>query len=250
MARSDDVLVAINDMRLVVETVALVEGQYLFFDGSLWIARGGDERKQLESASEVSFENATGRQDITRCLLAGHSHRSAEILTGLININIVGEKPAIPDHVRGSGKRSQATTDDVSPHSLLPTRWISSFARPALSEEFSARSGAGAISRFRDARIGAVKKFNRSPRPALALDAPPRGAANLSPQNDRMMTAIWSQQACRTPTSRLLVDLNQGRFPPRDDLGLAFSERPTCFEPWQLCCAGVSQKHARKRYER
>jgi hypothetical protein len=118
-------------MRFVVEPVALVEGQYLFFYGFLRIGHGRYERKQVESTSGLPIENATGGQDITGRWLDRCSHRSAKVLAGLINKNIVGEKPAIPDQVSGCGKGSYAATDDVSLQFLLPiVRSVSIAGRP------------------------------------------------------------------------------------------------------------------------
>jgi hypothetical protein len=116
----DDLAVAIDNVRPVMERIAFVEGEEFVFDGDRWIACGGDRREQVECTAKFRVKDGTAWQDVTGLRTATQRERATHLLVRLVDSNVLAGHPRIPDQIRSGRQSAKPATDDMRLHRSLP----------------------------------------------------------------------------------------------------------------------------------
>ena len=119
-----DATVAVDDVRPVVEWVALVEGEKVILDGTRRIAHRGDRREQVERTAELRIKDGAGRQDVAGRRTAGQRERAAQPLTSLVDRDVLAGHPRVANEIRGGCQSAEAATDDMRLHMPSPRRGV------------------------------------------------------------------------------------------------------------------------------
>ena len=118
-AMRHDLAIAIDDVRPVIERVALIEGEEFILDGDRRIACGGDRRKQVERAAEFLVEDGAG-QVVAALRASVQKESAAQLFIRLVDRDVLTGHLSIADEQCGRRQSAKPAADDMRLHLTPP----------------------------------------------------------------------------------------------------------------------------------
>src|ERR1700733_10363161 len=106
---------AIDDMRLVVERVLLIESEELLCNIDGGVALGGDRPEQIQSAAELLVEDGAG-QDVSMRRVAIQKEPAGEVVLRLIDRNARAERVGFADDQLARRQSSKPAANNMRLH--------------------------------------------------------------------------------------------------------------------------------------
>src|SRR6185312_10392175 len=110
-----DAAVAIEDVRLVLIGIGLIEGEEVVGDRNLGIARGRNRLEQIERAAEFFVEDGAW-QVVAARRVAPEKEPAAQPIVRLVDRDVGPGNVSIPDEKRRRRQSAEPAADDVRLH--------------------------------------------------------------------------------------------------------------------------------------
>src|ERR1700722_4887934 len=138
--------VAVDNVRLVVERMLVIEREELLRDIDVRVALGGDRPEQIQSAAELFVEDGAG-QVVAMLRVAIQEEPAAKLLLRLIDRDVRAGHVRVPDEQRGRRQSGKPAANNMRLHPPLQSAPAKS--APVVSPSSSASAFSPKLSTMR-----------------------------------------------------------------------------------------------------
>src|ERR1700677_269713 len=130
--------VAVDNVRLVVERMLLIEREELLCDIDVWVAKGGDRPEQIQRAAELLVEDGAG-QVVAMLRVAIQKEPAAELVLRLIDRDVRAGHVRVADEQRRRRQSGKPAANNMRLHPPLQSAPVDapSSSASAFSPKFS-----------------------------------------------------------------------------------------------------------------